>query len=115
MVRMSYPSSRRCLAKEWRTVWQVACLASPVVAAAALTTRWRIDGTAQWPRRDGDAGARTVGGHTRLSARLGSGALSLADPMEPPPSIITGRSNGLKGTPGPLGLSRGPPDSCPQG
>jgi hypothetical protein len=27
-----------------------------------LTTRWRIDGSARWPRRDGDAGARTVVG-----------------------------------------------------
>ena len=43
-----------------------------------------------------------------LPARLGSGALSLTDPMGPPPSIITGRSNGPKGTPSLLGLSRGP-------
>jgi len=50
-------------------------------------------------------------GHTELPARLGSGALSLADPMGPPPSVIRGRGNGPKGTPGPLGLSRGPPDS----
>jgi hypothetical protein len=35
--------------------------------------------------------------------------------MEPPPSIITGRGNGPKGTPGPLGLSSGPPDSLPAG
>jgi len=56
-----------------------------------------------------------IGGHTGLSARLGSGALSLADPMGPPPSIITGRSNSPKGTPGLLGLSRGPPDSLPAG
>jgi hypothetical protein len=51
-------------------------------------------------------GARAdSGGHTGLSARLGSGALSLADPMGPPPSIIRGRGNGQKGTPGLLGLS----------
>ncbi len=38
-------------------------------------------------------------------APLGSEALSLADPMGPPPSVITGRGNGPKGTPGPLDLS----------
>jgi hypothetical protein len=27
MVRRSYPASRRCAAKEWLRVWQVACLA----------------------------------------------------------------------------------------
>jgi len=52
------------------------------------------------------------GGRPGLPARLESGALSLADPMGPPPSIITtGRGKGPNGTPGPLGLSRGPPDS----
>jgi hypothetical protein len=48
-----------------------------------------------------------IGGHTGLSACLGSEELSLADPMEPPPSVVTGRGNGPKGTPGLLGLSRG--------
>ena len=38
-------------------------------------------------------------------ARIGSGALSLADPMEPPPSVVPGRGNGPEGTPDRLGLS----------
>ena len=46
-----------------------------------------------------------------LPARLGSGALSLTDPMGPPPSIIRGRGNDPKGAPSLLGLSTGPPDS----
>ena len=33
MVRMSYPLSRRCVAKEWRRVWQVAGLAGIHLAA----------------------------------------------------------------------------------
>ena len=56
-----------------------------------------------WRCARADSGRRTG-----LSARLGSGALSLADPMGLPPSVITGRGNGPKGTPGLLGLSRGP-------
>ena len=40
----------------------MACLASPVVAAAALTTRWRSDGSARWPRRDSDADAPSGAG-----------------------------------------------------
>jgi hypothetical protein len=43
-------------------VWQVACLAVAVATAVALTTRWRSDGSARWPRRDGDADRRTMTG-----------------------------------------------------
>jgi hypothetical protein len=60
-------------------------------------------------------GRADSGGRTGLRARLGSEALSLADPMGPPPSIITGRGNGSEVTPDRLGLSRGPPDSLPAG
>ena len=55
-------------------------------------------------------------GHTRSGnsgeadplARFGSGKLSLADRMGPPPAIIRGRGNGSEVTPDRLGLSRGP-------
>jgi hypothetical protein len=46
-------------------------------------------------------------------ARLGSEALSLADPMEPPRSFVTGRNNGSEVTRDRLGLSRGPPARQP--
>lgn len=59
-----------------------------------------------WRRGGADSGRR-IG----LRVRLGSGELSLADPMGPPPSVVTGRGNGPKGTPGLLGLSTEPPDS----
>ena len=52
-------------------------------------------------------GRRNSGGRIGLHARLGSGALFLADPMGPPPSVIRGRGNSPQGTPGPRGLSRG--------
>ncbi len=54
-------------------------------------------------------------GYAGLPARLGSEALSLADPMRPPPSNITGRSNDPKGTPGLLGLSIRPTEILPAG
>lgn len=47
-------------------------------------------------------------GQARLLARFGSEALSLADPIEPPRSFVTGRDNGSEVTPDRLGLSRGP-------
>ena len=65
---------------------------------------------AETGERRGRAGR---GGHTELLIRPGSGALSLADPMEPPPSVVPGRGNGVEGTPDRLGLSRGPEDSLP--
>jgi hypothetical protein len=37
----------------------------------------------------------------------------LADPMEPPPSVVTRRDNGTEGTPAHLGLSSRPEDSLP--
>jgi hypothetical protein len=69
---------------------------------------WRIGVMAETGWRRGRADS---GGQTGLPARLRSGALSLADPMGPPPSIITGRGNGPKDTPALLGLSRGPEDN----
>ena len=50
-------------------------------------------------------GRADSGGRIGLPARLGSGAPSLADPMGPPPSVVTGRGDSPKGTPGLLGLS----------
>ncbi len=50
-------------------------------------------------------GRTKSGGRIGLPARLGSGALSLADPMEPPPSVVTGRGNGPEVTPDRFGLS----------
>jgi hypothetical protein len=61
-----------------------------------------------WRRARADSGI-----HTRLSARLGFGALSLADPMGPPASVISGRGNAPKGTPGHPDLSSGSEDSLP--
>jgi hypothetical protein len=55
------------------------------------------------------------GGYTGPSARLGSGELSLTDPMGPPRSFVTGEDNGSEGTPDRLGLSRGPEGSLPAG
>jgi len=63
---------------------------------------WRIGAMAETESRCARA---EIGGHTGLSARLGSEALSLADPMGPPPSVVTGRGDSPKGTPGLLGLS----------
>ena len=51
--------------------------------------------------------------HADPHTRFAFGALSLADPMGPPPSVVRGRGNGSKGTPGLLGLSRRPADSLP--
>jgi len=48
--------------------------------------------------------------HADPHTRFAFGALSLADPMGPPPSVVRGRGNGSKGTPGLLGLSRRPAD-----
>jgi hypothetical protein len=45
------------------------------------------------------------GGRTDLLTHPGSGALSLVDPIKPPPSVITGRGNRPKDTPDRLGLS----------
>jgi hypothetical protein len=64
--------------------------------------------------RKQDGGGKVQGGRVACAgqakplARIGSGALSLADPIGPPPSVVTGRDNGSEGTPGLLGLSRGP-------
>ncbi len=59
---------------------------------------------AETGERRGRAGR---GGRTGLLTRPGAGALSLVDPIEPPPSIITGGQR-TEGTTGLLGLSRGP-------
>jgi hypothetical protein len=45
------------------------------------------------------------GKHTKPPTPLGSGELSLANPMEPPPSVVPGRGNGPESTPDRLGLS----------
>jgi hypothetical protein len=39
-IRMSYPASRRWVAKESRRGWQVACLAMPAFLAASWNARW---------------------------------------------------------------------------
>jgi hypothetical protein len=38
-VRMSWPRSRRWVAKEWRKMWQVTRLSRPHVRAASVTAR----------------------------------------------------------------------------
>jgi len=44
-VRMSYPSSSRCVANEWRNVWQPTRLASPAAfAACAVVLPSDLDG-----------------------------------------------------------------------
>jgi hypothetical protein len=53
-----------------------------------------------WRRGPADSGGRTG-----LRARLGSGELSLVDPMGPPPSVVTRRGIGPEVTPDRLGLS----------
>jgi hypothetical protein len=62
-------------------------------------------------KREQTSGGKRIG----LPARLGSGALSLADPMEPPPSLVTGRDNGSEATPDRPGLSSEPEDSLHHG
>ena len=42
----------------------------------------------EWRRGRADSGGRTG-----LPVRLGAGALSFAEPMEPPPTVVTGRGN----------------------
>lgn len=71
MVRLSCPSSSGCVANKGPSVWRVAYLASPGLAAAALTTRWRIDGSAGWLRRDGEAGARAMANEQGYVSALG--------------------------------------------
>ena len=39
-MRMSYPSSRRCVANEWRNVCGVACFAIPARRTATFTAPW---------------------------------------------------------------------------
>jgi hypothetical protein len=56
----------------------------------------------EWRRGRGDSGGRTG-----LPVRIGSGALSLAEPMESPPTVVAGRSNRPEGTLNRLGLSSG--------
>ena len=50
-------------------------------------------------------GRAASGGCTGLPVRLGSGALSFAEPMESPPPVVTGRGNEPEGIPDRFSLS----------
>ena len=61
-------------------------LAGGVLDGVMAETEWR-------------RGRADSAGRTGPPVRLGSGALSFAEPMEPPPTVVTGRGNEPEGTP----------------
>ncbi len=105
MVRRSYPSSRSCRGEGVAKRVERGMIGDNGPGGCSfdegLEDR-RIGAVAETGWRCGRADG---GGRIGLPARLGSEALSLADPMEPPPSVVTGRGNGPEVTPDRFGLS----------
>ncbi len=109
------------MAKRCRNVWPVAGVGMPAGGDAMEGGRGRDCIARSWrvtPGLGGDAGLAAGEGtepHPGWQQQAGRAAgltrvrgAVPGRPMGPPPSIITGRGNGPKGTSGPLGLSRGP-------
>lgn len=72
MVRMSWPSSRRCVAKEWLGVWLVARLVMAAAATAARMAPWTTVSCRWWRRTWPVSGCRSrrVAGKTQCQASV---------------------------------------------